>query len=132
MRSIVPFTFWIASAIFLACAYPISPPGEVKGLSSTMMGNAIFLIATCCFIIHIFSLGKSCRGCSVKKRRIKRAAYTLLCGTVLYGYLAILDLVNRGRQYINMPILVMYGIILFLLLTVFFAMRYWHNQIDKQ
>lgn len=130
MRSLVPFAFWVAAAVFLACAYPISPPGEVKGLNSVMMGNAIFLIATCCLVIHTFNCGKSCRGCSIKKRRIKRAAYTLLCGIVLYGYLAILDLCARGREYINMPILVLYGIILFLLLSVFFGMRYWHMRAD--
>lgn len=130
MSNLIPFAFWVAAAIFLACAYPIAPPGTVKGLSSTMMGHAIFLIATCCLLIHVFSLGRSCRGCSIKKKRIKWAAHLLLCGIVLFGYLAVVDLVKRGREYINMPILVMYGIILFLLLCVFFGMRYWHSRVE--
>lgn len=130
MKTLVPFAFWVASAVFLACAYAISPPDMVKGLSSTMMGNAVFLIATCCLIIHTYNRGRACRGCSFKKRRIKRIAFTLLSGVVLYGYLAILDLVKRGRDYINMPILVFYGLILFLLVCAFFGMRHWYNRVD--
>lgn len=96
-----------------------------------MMANAIFLIATCCLVIHTFNRGKSCYGCSKKKRRIKRAAFTLLCGIVLFGFAAINDLVRRGSEYITLPLMVFYGIILFLLLTVFFGLRYWHNNVDK-
>lgn len=130
MNSLVPFAFWVASAVFLACSYPISPPGEVKGFSSPILANAVFLIATCCLIVHTFSRGKACRGCSVKKRRIKRAAFTLLCGTVLFGYASVTQLSAMGRQYITMPMLVMCGIILFLLVGLFFGMRHWYNNVE--
>lgn len=131
MSGLVPIVFWCATALFLVCAYPISPPGTVKGLSSTMMANALFLIATCCLVINTFSHGKSCRGCGKKERLLKRAAYTWLCGIILFLFAAINDLVRRGGEYITMSLLVVYGVILLLLTAVFFILRYWQSNTGK-
>lgn len=132
MSGLVPFVFWCATALFLICAYPISPPGTVKGLSSTMMANGLFLIATCCLVVYTFSQGKSCRRCGKKERAIKRFAYTWLCGIILLLYAAINDLVRRGGEYITLSLLVLYGVILLLLSAVFFVLKYWQSNAGKK
>lgn len=132
MSGLVPLVFWCATALFLICAYPISPPGTVKGLSSTVMANGLFLIATCCLVIHTFSMGKSCRGCAKRERTLKRAAYIWLCGIILFLYAAINDLVRRGGEYITMSLLVIYGVILLLLSAVFFILKYWQGSAGKK
>lgn len=123
----VPFVFWCATALFLICSYPMSPPGQVSGVSSFMIANGLFLIATCCLVIHVFGLGRSCRGCGKRERLFKRIAYTWLCVVVLFGFVAINDLVRRGSEYINLPILVGYGVILVILMGVFFTLKYWQG-----
>ena len=133
MRDVlVPFVFWCASAFFLICAYPMSPPGEVTGLSANLLANALFLIATCCLIISVFSMGRSCRGCEKKERILKRAAYTWLCLIVLFLFIAINDLVRRGSVYITMPLLTTYGVALAILTGVFFILRYWKERSGRQ
>lgn len=122
----IPFVFWVGTALFLICAYPIAPPGEVSGFSSFILGNALFLIATCCLVIFVFQKGNSPRRSDKKIRILKRLTYSWLCVIVLFGYVAISDLVRRGgAQYINMPIMVGYGIVFVFLSGVFFTLRRW-------
>lgn len=123
----VPFVFWCAAALYLICSYPMSPPGEVPGISSFMVANGLFLIATCCLVVYTFSRGRSCRGCGKKERRIKRLAYTWLCLIVLFGFVAINDIVRRGSEYMNLLILVGYGVVLVILMGIFFTLKYWQG-----
>lgn len=119
------FAFWVATALFLTCSYPMSPPGTVPGVSSFMIANGLFLIATCCLVVFVFQRGSSCRRCGKKERLYKRLAYTWLCLIVLFGYVAVNDLVRRGAAYTNMAILVGYGIIAVVLMGVFFTLKHW-------
>lgn len=119
----IPFVFWVGAALFLICSYPIAPPGMVSGFSSFMIGNALFLIATCCLVVFVFQKGRSPRRSDKKARVLKRLTYSWLCLIVLFGYVAVNDLVRRGAQYINMPILVGYGIVFVLLSGIFFTLR---------
>jgi hypothetical protein len=128
MNNLVPFTFWLATAIYFVCAYPMSPPDIVKGFSSFHMAQTLFVISTCCLIIHTFSLGKSCRGCGPKRRRIKRWAYTLLCATILYAFMALNHVVKLGPTESALPLIMLHGIACFALISLFFAMRYWHEK----
>lgn len=128
----IAFVFWVATALFLACSYPMSPPGTVPGVSSFMIANALFLIATCCLVIFVFQRGRSCRRCAKKERLFKRLAYTWLCLVVLFGYVAVNDIVRRGAEYMNMPILVGYGIIAVVLLGVFFTLKHWQVHSGKK
>jgi len=129
--AMVPLVFWCATAFFLICAYPMSPPGEVPGLSANLIANVLFLISTCCLIIYVFSKGKSCRGCARKERIYKRAAYTWLCVIILCIFLAVNDLVRRGPSYISPFLIVVYGVILLVLMGVFFMLRYWKERAGK-
>lgn len=127
----VPFFFWVASALFLVCSYPMSPPGTVPGFSSFMIANGLFLIATCCLVVFVFQRGRSCRRCGKRERLVKRMAYILLCFIVLFGYVAVNDLVRRGFEYTTMSILVGYGVIFVILLGVFFTLKHWRVRSGK-
>lgn len=128
----IPFAFWVATALFLTCSYPMSPPGTVPGVSSFMIANALFLIATCCLVIYVFQRGGSCKRCGKKERLFKRLAYSWLCLAILFGYAAVNDLVRRGSEYTSMPILVGYGIIGVVLLGVFFTLKHWQVRSGKK
>jgi hypothetical protein len=130
MSNLVPLAFWVATAIYFGCAYPLSPPDIVKGFSSFVLADTLFAISTCCLLIHTFSLGRSCRGCCPKHRRIKRWAYILLCGIIVYTFIALNTIVRGGAQDVALPLLMLHAIIVCLLLGVFFAMRYWHNTVE--
>ncbi|MDL2316721.1 hypothetical protein LJC59_06535 [Desulfovibrio sp. OttesenSCG-928-A18] len=129
MSTLVPFVFWCATAIFLICAYPISPPGSVAGLSSTSLANGLFLVSTCCLVIGTYVKGGSRRGTPRKMRFQRRVAYIWLCVVILAACAALNDLVRRGT--INMPLFVLYAVILVVMLGVFFILRYWKWNSDK-
>lgn len=128
----IAFAFWVATALFLTCSYPMSPPGTVPGVSSFMVANALFLIATCCLVAYVFQRGSSCRRCGKKERLYKRLAYTWLCLIVLFGYVAINDLVRRGAEYTSVALLVGYGVITMVLMGVFFTLKHWQARSGRK
>lgn len=121
---IVPVVFWCAAAFFLVCAYPISPPGEVSGLSATVLAHGLFFIATCVLVVRVLALGVPRLG-STKKERLRKLAASLWLGLiVVFLYLAITDLVRRGPEGMTPFLLIGYGVLLLILSGVYFLLRW--------
>lgn len=133
MFSPAPVVIWVATAIYFVCAYPISPPEEVRSLfASAKIARIFFTLSTLYLVVQVFKRGNTCRRCAPKERRIRRVAYTWLCGVVLIAYAAVNHLVRLGGDYITMPLLTSYGAGLALLVGIFFCLRYWQSSAGKR
>lgn len=131
-RLLGAFVLWCAAGIYFVCAYPMSPPGVVPGLSSYKFSLALFALTSVVLIWRVFCVGAFCPSCSKREGTAKRLAYIWLSFVVLCASFGVYDLVSRGAASLTLPLLVIYGLGGFVMISIFFILRYWKGKAGRE
>lgn len=130
MKLLVPFVFWCAAGLFLIGAYPLSPPGEVPGLSANRLANVLYLFTTVVLVIRAFMLGASPKGCPLKVRFFRRATYCWMCLIIVFMFLGLNHLVRINTMYERTSFFVSYLTLLGILVSLLAIIAYYKRKAD--